>query len=148
MFVGDSANKPNGTIYRYYKCASAKRHACDRKALRKEWIEDKMIHKISTWLNNDKLVSKMADDVMALLEEDNEMVLALEAQLKDVRDFIDNIMKAIERGVVTRSTKSRLEELEAEKEKILGVSSRKKQTSQKSQRDSSSSPLTSSAISI
>ena len=40
MFVGDSANKPNGVIYRYYKCASAKRHECDRKAIRKDWIED------------------------------------------------------------------------------------------------------------
>ena len=55
---------------------------------------------------------------MALLDADNEMVLALEAQLKGVRDSIDNIMKAIEKGVVTRSTKSRLEELEAEEEKI------------------------------
>ena len=43
MFVGDSANKPNGVIYRYYKCASAKRHECDRKAIRKDWIEDKVI---------------------------------------------------------------------------------------------------------
>ena len=60
----------------------------------------------------------MADGVMALLNEDDEMVLALEAQLKEVRDSIDNIMKAIEKGVVTRSTKSRLEELEAEEEKI------------------------------
>ena len=33
MFVGDSANKPNGVIYRYYKCASAKRHECDRKTI-------------------------------------------------------------------------------------------------------------------
>ena len=60
----------------------------------------------------------MADDVMALLDADNEMVLALEAQLKGVRDSIDNIMKAIEKGVVTRSTKARLEELEAEEERI------------------------------
>ena len=114
MFVGDSANKPNGVIYRYYKCASAKRHECDRK----DWIEDKVIEQISAWLNNDKLVSKMAEDVIALLDEDNEMVLALEAQLKEVQSSIDNIMKAIEKGVVTRSTKSRLEELEAEEEKI------------------------------
>ena len=118
MFVGDSANKPNGVIYRYYKCASAKRHECDRKAIRKEWIEDKVIEQISGWLNDDKTVSKMADDVMALLDADNEMVLALEAQLKGVRDSIDNIMKAIEKGVVTRSTKARLEELEAEEERI------------------------------
>ena len=105
-------------IYRYYKCASAKRHEYDRKAIRKDWIEDKVIEEISTWLNNDKLISDMADDVMALLDEGNEMVLALEAQLKEVQSSIDNIVKAIEKGVVTRSTKSRLEELEAEEEKI------------------------------
>ena len=118
MFVGDSANKPNGVIYRYYKCASAKRHKCDRKAIRKDWIEDKVIEQISAWLNNDKLISDMADDVMALLNEDDGMILALEAQLKEVRSSIDNIMKAIEKGVVTRTTKSRLEELEAEEEKL------------------------------
>ena len=60
----------------------------------------------------------MADDVMALLDEDDEMILALEAQLKEVQSSIDNIMKAIEKGVVTRTTKARLEELEAEEEKI------------------------------
>ena len=60
----------------------------------------------------------MANDVMALLNEDDGMILALEAQLKEVRSSIDNIMKAIEKGVVTRTTKSRLEELEAEEEKL------------------------------
>ena len=60
----------------------------------------------------------MADDVMTLLNEDNEMILALEAQLKEVQSSIDNIMKAIEKGIVTRTTKTRLEELEAEEEKI------------------------------
>ena len=119
MFVGDSANKPNGVIYRYYKCASAKRHECNRKAIRKEWIEDKVIEQISCWLNNDKLINDMADDVMALLNEGNEMIPALEAQLKEVRSSIDNIMKAIEQGVITRSTKSRLEELEAEEENLV-----------------------------
>ena len=78
----------------------------------------KVIEQISAWLNNDKLLSDMADDVMALLNEDDEMILALEAQLREVQSSIDNIMKAIEKGVVTRSTKSRLEELEAEEEKI------------------------------
>ena len=119
MFVGDSANKPNGVIYRYYKCASAKRHECNRKAIRKDWIEDKVIGEISAWLNNDKLINDMADDVMELLNEGNEMIPALEAQLKEVRSSIDNIMKAIEKGVITRSTKSRLEELEAEEENLV-----------------------------
>ena len=65
------------------------------------------------------MISDMADDVMALLNEGNEMLPALEAQLKDVQSSIANIMKAIEKGVVTRTTKSRLEELESEEEKIV-----------------------------
>lgn len=97
MFVGDSANKPNGVIYRYYKCASAKRHECDRKAIRKDWIEDKVIEQITAWLNNDTLLNDMADDVLALLNEGDEMILALEAQLRDIQFSIDNIMKAIEK---------------------------------------------------
>ena len=66
----------------------------------------------------ESVLEGMADDVMALLNEDDEMILALEAQLREVQSSIGNIMKAIEKGVVARSTKSRLEELEAEEEKI------------------------------
>ena len=80
--------------------------------------QGQIIEQISAWLNNDKLLSDMADDVMALLNEDDEMILALEAQLREVQSSIDNIMKAIEKGVVTRTIKIRLEELEAEEEKI------------------------------
>jgi hypothetical protein len=119
MFVGDSANKPNGVIYRYYKCAGAKRHTCDRKAFRKDWIEDRVINMIMTSLRNDGYVNAIADDLIALLQEGNEMVPALQAQLKDVRSVLDNLMKAIEKGVFTRTTKARLEELEAEEERLI-----------------------------
>lgn len=119
MFVGDSANKPNGVIYRYYKCAGAKRHTCDRKAFRKDWIEDRVIDMIMTSLRNDRYVNAIADDLIALLQEGNEMVPALQAQLKDVRSALDNLMKAIEKGVFTRTTKARLEELEAEEERLI-----------------------------
>ncbi len=119
MFVGDSANKPNGVIYRYYKCAGAKRHTCDRKAFRKDWIEDRVIDMIMTSLRNVRYVNAIADDLIALLQEGNEMVPALQAQLKDVRSALDNLMKAIEKGVFTRTTKARLEELEAEEERLI-----------------------------
>ena len=47
------------------------------------------------------------------------MIPALQAQLRDVRDALENLMKAIEKGVFTRTTKARLEELEAEEEKLI-----------------------------
>ena len=118
MFVGESANKPNGVIYRYYKCASAKRRECDRRALRKDWIEDRVIKLTMEAISNDAVIEKMADSAMMLLSEGNEVVPVLEAQLKTVQNAIHNIVQAIEQGVFTRSTKIRLDELEAEENKL------------------------------
>ena len=42
----------------------------------------------------------------------------LEARLKETTESIDNLLKAIQMGVITKSTKERLEELEAEKNEI------------------------------
>ena len=118
MMVGDSAQKKNGNIYRYYKCASAKRHECDKKAVRKEWIEELVLNKAIKVLFDDEALDKIADEIVALLDEDNKVIPLLEAQLKEVRKSIDNVMKAIEAGIITRSTKAKLEELEAEEERI------------------------------
>ena len=57
---------------------------------------------------------------MELQKVENTMIPVLERQLEDVRASIDNILKAIEMGVCTRSTKTRLEELETEEERIKG----------------------------
>jgi len=119
MFVGDSANKPNGVIYRYYKCAGAKRHECDRKAFRKDWIEDIVINRIMLSLQDDDYLERITDDLLDLIQDGNEMIPALQTQLKEVRSTIHNVMKAIENGVFTRSTRTRLEELEAEEEQLL-----------------------------
>ncbi len=118
MMVGDSAQKKNGAIYRYYKCAAAKKHKCDKKAVRKEWIEDLVIEHVMRILKDTETLNKIADSIMELMKEDNTLIPALEAQLKEVQKSLDNVMKAIEMGVITRSTKSRLEELEAEEERI------------------------------
>ena len=118
MMVADSAQKKNGNTYRYYKCASAKRHECDKKAVRKEWIEELVLNKVIKVLFDDEALDKIADEIVALLDEDNKVIPLLESQLKEVRKSIYNVMKAIEAGIITRSTKAKLEQLEAEEEQI------------------------------
>ena len=44
---------------------------------------------------------------------------ALRSQLAETESAIGNILKAIEQGIFTPSTKQRLDELEARKEEIL-----------------------------
>lgn len=118
MMVGDSAQKSNGNIYRYYKCVGAKKHICHKKAVRKEWIEEIAFKLTMKILMSDDDLQKIADRIMELQKTENTIIPILERQLEDIRASIDNILKAIEMGVCTRSTKTRLEELEAEEERI------------------------------
>ena len=55
---------------------------------------------------------------MCLYGEDNATLRSLEQQLKDVQKAIRNVLKAIENGVFTRSTKEELETLETEEDEI------------------------------
>ena len=77
-----------------------------------------MLNKVIKVLFDDEALDKIADEIVALLDEDNKVIPLLNAQLKEVRKYIDNVMKAIEAGIITRSTKAKLEELESEKEQI------------------------------
>ena len=117
MMVGDSVNKKDRT-YRYYKCSSAKRHECDLKPVRKELIEDYVIRKTMESISDDKTMTAIVNRIMKIYDKENTIIPALEEQLKETRSSIENILKAIESGVFTKSTKSRLEKLEAEEEAL------------------------------
>ena len=77
-----------------------------------------MLNKVIKVLFDDEALDKIADKIVALLDEDNKVIPLLEAQLKEIRKSIDNVMKAIEAGIITRSTKAKLEELETQEEQI------------------------------
>ena len=64
------------------------------------------------------MLNDMADKLLELLNQENTIIPALEAQLKEVQKSIRNLMKAIEEGLITKTTKARLTELEAEEERI------------------------------
>ncbi len=117
--VGESGTSQNQTIYRYYKCLSSKRkRGCDRKAVKKDWIEDIVIEMIMKLIWDDALIERLTDLVMKEQANECSAVPLLKKQLKEVEKAIANVIKAIEQGVITPSTKSRLEELENEKEEI------------------------------
>lgn len=69
-------------------------------------------------ITDEDSMQKIIGQVLALQNEENAVIPALETQLKNVRSSINNLVKAIEAGVFTRSTKARLEELEAEEERL------------------------------
>ena len=80
-----------------------------------------MLRFLTHLLQDEETLNRIADEIMALLDKGNEMIPVLEDQLKNVRSAIRNIMKAIEMGVVTRNTKTRLQELEVEEDKMVAA---------------------------
>ena len=114
LMAGESGTSCTGHKYRYYKCSSAKRKkGCTKKAVKKEWIEDLVIKQTMKLVFDDRLMKRIADTLMEIQGEESPDVRILEKQLAEVNKGIDNVLNAIQAGIVTASTKQRLEELEA-----------------------------------
>lgn len=119
MMAGESVTSATTKIYHYYKCNNAKRHmGCDKKAVGKKWIEDIVIGEILLLLKNDTTLGKIADAVVAETKKESPAILAMNVELADTQLKLKNIMNAIENGIFTESTKSRLDELEKLKKKL------------------------------
>lgn len=117
--MGESGtSSTNNKVYHYYKCANAKKRKCSRKALRKADIEDIVIERTVKTVMNDVTLDSIAERVFEFQQRENTVLPLLQNELADVEKAIGNFMKAIEMGIITESTMTRLSELEAQKSEI------------------------------
>ena len=117
--VGESGTSKTGLVHRYYKCVSVKEHrGCHKKTVKKDWIENLVLEQIKNIIMDDELIKKLADMAYKKLGSDNMVLPILKQQFSEINSSINNILKAIEQGIFTASTKERLEELEKEKGEI------------------------------
>ena len=64
------------------------------------------------------MIDKIVQLVMDVQNQENTTIPLLEKQLREVNKKLDNLMKAIEDGLYTRTTKERLEALEIQKDEL------------------------------
>lgn len=120
--VGTSGTSRTGAMYYYYRCRNnAEKHTCRKKPVRKELIEDLVVNALHACITKQENIEWMTDLVMKfqkkiIAESD---IGCLEQKLSEVKSSIKNIMKAIEAGIITETTKARLQELEGEQKEIL-----------------------------
>ena len=120
MMVGESGTSHTGAMHYYYKCGGAKRRkGCDKKAVRKDWIERVVVRLTMQRVMDEEKISRLIDAILVMQEQEDITTPALRSQLTETESSIGNILKAIEQGIFTPSTKQRLDELEARKEEIL-----------------------------
>ena len=119
IMAGESGKGSKGTIYHYYKCSGSKRHlGCKRKALKKDWIERTVVQLTVTKVLTDTAIDRIADAMVAMQAKEDTTIPALQQQLRDCEKGIENVLNAIQMGILTVSTKERLEQLEQQRETL------------------------------
>ena len=83
-------------------------------------MEAEVARAIRVYLLNDEVIDWIADQAVEFSKKTvaNTDLSLLYAQLSDTERSISNIMKAIEAGIITESTKNRLEQLEDDQKRI------------------------------
>ena len=117
---GESGTSRTGLVHHYYKCVSVKkkRAECHKKPVKKQWIEDLVVEETMKMVMDDKAIEAIVSMLMELQDRESSSLPFYEKELKDTEAAIDNMLNAIQQGILTKSTKSRLEELEAAQEDL------------------------------
>lgn len=118
FMVGESGNA-KGRRYAYYKCVNTKRNkTCDKKPVKKDRIENIVMNQVIQFIDNDELIEKLINKIMSIQDKESPTLKILKKQLLQTKKAIENMIAAIEQGLITKSTKARLDELEITKENL------------------------------
>ena len=100
-----------------------RKHNCEKKVEKKEWLERTVVEFTVQQVLTDENIEKISTRAMELIEkelQDTSILIGLQERLKETNKRIKNLMSAIEQGIITPTTKERLEELEEERRDLEG----------------------------
>ncbi len=120
LMAGESGtSSTKGVKHYYYKCAGAKRKlGCKKKSAKKDFIERAAVVLTVNRVLKDEEIDRIADGILTLQASEDTTIPALKKQLADTERGIENMLNAIQMGVLTASTKERLEKLEMQREEL------------------------------
>ena len=119
LMFGESGVSHTRKMYTYYKCAAAKKKkTCDKKAVRKQWLEDLVVNETMKLVEDDASMNAIIAKVMELQNQESTDLPIYEKQLKETEVGITNMLNAIQMGILTSSTKERLEALEEQRKEL------------------------------
>ena len=85
---------------------------------RKQWLEDLVVNQTMQLVKDDAAMESIIAKVMELQNKENTNIPLYEKQLRDAESGIQNMLNAIQAGILTSSTKERLEQLEQTKREL------------------------------
>jgi len=117
--VGESGTSHTMKVHRYYRCVNTKKkRLCDKKPIKKDLIEDRVVKATMEMIADDNVVKYIVDTALALQSRESSSLPLLTRQLDETVRAIDNMLNVIQQGVLTSSTKQCLDELEETKSNL------------------------------
>ena len=113
IIVSHSYKNGEPAFFRLY-CLNRKEHKnCNNPTRKMEIVENAVIEAIKNKILDKKTIKTLAEKACSL-QEDNSLdkLKELQTELKNVQKSKNNIIAAIEQGIITPTTKDRLQELE------------------------------------
>ena len=133
--TSESGTSRTGVVVRYYKCSTRKKDStkCHKTPIRKEILEQLIVDVTLKVLSDPQTIDTITERVFEAREKrlaDTSVISILEGERDRIRKALDNMLNAVEQGIITSSTKQRIEELEAALEvaegKVLAEKSKSK----------------------
>ena len=119
----ESGTTKNGTRVYYYKCNGRKKRLndCQKSMVRKEVLEELVLNTVIEELNAPETIDNIVSGLLQLQDSRIKTNPALSLLLKEQRQTetaLNNLVAAIERGILSNTTNKRLHELESRQEEL------------------------------
>lgn len=121
--VGENGTSREGKRMYYYKCRGRKAHLndCKKSVIRKEVLEKIVLDIVIAQLGDERQIDYIVRGIMAEQQRqanNNTVMNLLKKEQRNTQTSINNIMSAIEQGVITSTMTKRLKELESRQEEL------------------------------
>ncbi len=116
---GTSSHK--GAKHYYYACGAARKKKCLLKYVKKDKIEAIACFMLSECLKDTELLASLAVDVAAYYQKEHEDkgdIEGLKTERAETEKALNNLVRAIEQGIFSETTQTRLLELESRKKAL------------------------------
>lgn len=120
--VGVSGHSKGGATYYYYTCKGKRsEHSCQKKNVNRDFIETFIASSLKETMLNDKAITVLAEAAVSYQKQKTPSaeLEVLKQRSSEIKKSINNIVAAIEAGIFSASTQSRLADLEAEQKTVL-----------------------------
>ena len=116
--VGICGTSKTGERHYYYLCQGKhNKSGCSKKNERKEKIEQAVINAVKAIIMDDETIDWIVAGYQKFMDDlrGQSAITAMEKELAETEKGIENLMRAIEMGIITDTTKARMMELEGNK---------------------------------